>query len=136
MEPNELGDLYRDAILDHCRSPRNHDLLQDSDATGRSVNPFCGDEVDIQISLDGGRVTDIGVQAVGCSINQASASMLAEVLDGTTLEEAESIAERLRQMMAGDGNDSGLDRLGDLSALAGVRDFRSVSSAPCLRGPP
>ncbi len=123
MEPNELGDLYRDSILDHCRNPRNHDRIEDADATGRSVNPFCGDEVDIQVSLDDGRVAAIGVQAVGCSINQASASIMAEVLEGKTVDEVKSIGDRFRQMMAGDGNDTELAQFGDLSALTGVREF-------------
>jgi len=123
MENNELGNLYRDAILDHCRNPRNHDPLQDPDSTGRSVNPFCGDEVEIQLSMDGGRVTGVGVQAVGCSINQASSSMMAEVLDGKGAEEAAAMAEDFRRMMLEGGDERELNGLGSLSALNGVREF-------------
>ena len=78
MAQPELDDLYGDKILEHCRNPRNHDKLPDPDASVHAVNPFCGDESDIQFALDGRRVAGVGAQAVGCSINQATTSMLAQ----------------------------------------------------------
>jgi nitrogen fixation NifU-like protein len=124
MELDDLDDLYRDAVLDHCRHPRNHDPLQDPDITGQAVNPFCGDEIALQLVLDDGRVSRIGVQSVGCSINQASASMLSEAAAGRSIEEIESLSALFRSMMRGStpfGEEIG--RLGNLCALSGVQKF-------------
>ena len=124
MEINQLNELYRDPILDHCRRPRNPDLLESPDVSGQSVNPFCGDEVDLQIVLDGSRVSGVGVQGRGCSINQASASMLSEAISGKTIGEMEALADVFKGMMRdAEPSQEELDRLGDLRALAGVREF-------------
>ena len=120
----DLDDLYGDSILDHCRHPRNHDQLESSDISGRAVNPFCGDEVDLQIVVDSGRISRVGVQAAGCSINQASASMLSEVLAGKTVEEVLQLSGLFRRVMGGsEPTDAELRRLGGLSALLGVQQF-------------
>ena len=124
MELDELDRLYGDPILDHCRNPRNHDQLPDPDLLGASINPFCGDEVDLQIILDGSRASPVGVQGRGCSINQASASMLSEVIEGRTIKEMESLSELFRGMMRGDEpSEHELGRLGDLGALSAVRRY-------------
>ena len=122
MESVELEDLYSDTVLDHCRHPRNRDVIEAPDISGRAVNPFCGDEVDLQIALDGDLVSSVGLQAVGCSINQASASMLSEALDGRSLDEIESTDELFRTMMGGAAVSQGeLKRLGELQALSDVQ---------------
>jgi len=124
MALNDLEDLYRGAILDHCRHPRNHDTLETPDASGQAVNPFCGDEVDLQITVDGARVSRVGVQGRGCSINQASSSMLSEAVAGKTLEDVQGIADLFRSMMGGaPTTDQDLERLGDLQTLSGVQEF-------------
>ena len=124
MEFNDLDDLYRDTILEHCRHPRNSGLLEGPDATARAVNPFCGDEVDVQLVFENSHVSEVGVQSAGCSINQASSSMLSEALDGRTLKEAESLSALFKRMMRGNVlTEEELDGLGDLRALAGVLLF-------------
>jgi nitrogen fixation NifU-like protein len=124
MVTSELDDLYGDAILQHRRHPRNHSRLPGADATSKAVNPFCGDEVEIQLVFRGGRVSRVGVQAVGCSINQASASMLSEVLAGKTAEEIRAVADRFRKAMSGSGASAdGLEDLGDTHALLVVRQY-------------
>ena len=124
MARDELDDLYDACILDHCREPRNSARLESPDATASAVNPFCGDEVDIQLAVDGGLVTAVGVQSVGCSINQAAASMLSEAVDGGTTAEAEAVSERFRDMMAGGAVSSAeAERMGDLASLRSVRAF-------------
>ena len=121
MELGDLDDLYRDAILDHCRHPRKSDLLEDPDATARAVNPFCGDEVELQIVLDDDRVSQIGAQGVGCSINQATSSMLSEAVKGRSLGEVEALSELFRRMMDGAAlSDNEVEQLGELRAMAGV----------------
>ena len=122
MESVELEDLYSETVLEHCRHPRNRDVIEAPDISGRAVNPFCGDEVDLQIALDGDRVSGVGLQAVGCSINQASASMLSEAIAGRSLEEVDSTGELFRKMMAGPTlSGRSLERLGGLTALSDVQ---------------
>ena len=72
MDSPSIDELYHDAILDHRRNPRNLAVLDTPHASARAVNPFCGDEIDIQLAFLNGRVSEVGVQAVGCSINQSS----------------------------------------------------------------
>ena len=124
MESSDLDDLYGDAILDHCRHPRNHDELPDPDLTGRAVNPFCGDEVSVQMDLDDGHVSRVGVQGVGCSINQATASMLSEAIPGKTLKEIEAMSEVYSAMMGGEASSGDdIEHLGHLVSLSGVRQY-------------
>ena len=124
MARDELDDLYDACILDHCREPRNSARLESPDATASAVNPFCGDEVYLQLAVDGGHVTGVGVQSVGCSINLATASMLSEAVDGRTTAEAAAVSERFRDMMAGDAVPTAeAERMGDLASLRSVRAF-------------
>lgn len=125
MVSSELDDLYHDAILDHRRNPRNTTPLVDPDISAHSVNPFCGDEIHMQINLDDdGRVAEAGLQGEGCSINQATGSMLTETLRGLTIPEIEALSETFRALMRGDTNDeSALEALGELRVMAGVRQF-------------
>ena len=124
MGTNELDDLFDDAILDHCRHPRNPRPLAEAALQGRAVNPFCGDEVGLQLELKGRRVSQTGAQGVGCSINQAATSMLSDAVRGKTLHEIHQLAGLFRSMMRGDTlSEADLGRLGDLTALVGVRQF-------------
>ena len=120
MEYDKLDDLYSSVILDHTRNPRNHDVLDHPDATAHVVNPFCGDEVDLQIIMESGQVTNIGVQAIGCSINQATASLLSEAVKGRALDQIESLSSLIHRAMTSD-NSSDNDSLGDLKALTEIR---------------
>ena len=124
MARDELDDLYDACILDHCREPRNSARLGSPDATSRAVNPFCGDEVDVQLSIDDGRVTRVGVQSVGCSIHRAAASMLSVAVAGRSVAEAETVSDRFRDMMAGVSVPTAeAERMGDLASLRSVRAF-------------
>ena len=125
MELNRLDDLYRDAILEHRRNPRNYERLSAPDITGDAVNPFCGDEIHLQMSLDDEqRVVDVGLQGEGCSINLAAGSMLTEALRGKGLAEVDALMGLIRGMMRGDAEaEAKLQVEGDLSNLAGVRDY-------------
>lgn len=125
-----LEDLYRDVILDHYRNPRHRQALPEPDATGEGVNPLCGDEVTVELRLEGDRVTDISVHGQGCSISQSSASMMSEAVMGKTRNEIDQLAERFNRMMTSEDEDAaGLDPsrpgavLGDLEALQGVRRY-------------
>ena len=121
----DLDDLYREVILDHYRSPRNRRSLESVDIETRGFNPFCGDEVVLQLKLDqAGLIDEISQGGHGCSISQASASILSDLVRGKTLEEGEKLSGAFREMMRGEelSNDQ-LDAMGDLEALQGVRKF-------------
>jgi nitrogen fixation NifU-like protein len=126
MALGNLDEIYRDdLILDHRRRPRNPCHLPDADIAVDGVNPFCGDEIHLQIMLDEqSRVSQVGFQGEGCSINQATGSMLSEAIKGLTLSEAEALSDRFHRMMQGPApTPSQLDQIGDLGALSKVREF-------------
>ena len=125
MELPQLDDLYRDSILDHRRNPRNSEKLDNPTIIGDSVNPFCGDEIHLQLGLDSaGRVERVGLQSEGCSINQAAGSMLTEAVVGKTLQEIDHLVRTFKLMMHGESDaESLLSDENDLNSLIGVRSY-------------
>ncbi len=114
-----LDELYKEVILDHYRSPRNKRPVPDATVTLHKNNPLCGDEITIHARIDGGTVAEIGFEGQGCSISQASASMLTENVTGKTVEDANALATEFRSMMEGRAEPDE-DEFGDLIALKGV----------------
>ena len=114
-----MEELYKEVILDHYRTPRNKRELPGAGLSCSRNNPLCGDEVTIQATLDGGEVSEITFQGQGCSISQASASMLTEAVEGQSVDRARTLATEFRAMMQGNGEPDE-DSLGDLVALKGV----------------
>mgnify|MGYP002853130568 CR=1 FL=1 len=120
----DVDDLYQEIILDHYRSPRNQEKLAEVDLEAQGMNPFCGDEVVIQIKLIDGLVDAVSFKGAGCSISQASASMLTETIKGKSLTRAKSSSDAFRRLLRGEHvEESELDALGILEALQGVRKF-------------
>ncbi len=117
--------LYGAAIMDHYRNPRHRAPLDRADLSAHEFNPFCGDEVTLRIRLDErGRVDGVSSQSQGCSIIQASASMMAESMDGKSPEELEALARLFRELMQGkEVGPEGLSALSDLAALQVVRQY-------------
>lgn len=119
----KLSSLYQDLILDHYRKPRNKGVLEDSTVQVHMLNPSCGDEVRLQLKIEDGIVVQAMFAGQGCSISQASISMMTDLVKGKTTEDALALAERFTAMMRGD-EDAAKDRvLGNLRALAGVSKF-------------
>lgn len=118
----QLDDMYREIIMDHFRAPRGKNPLPRVDIKSAGNNPSCGDELDMEVALDGDIIQDIHVGCRGCAISVASGSMLAEIVKGKTLTDAKRIVELVRQLLKGEEIDIP-DDLGDLDALAGVRQF-------------
>lgn len=116
-----LDELYREVILDHYTHPRNKGTLDDADIKVEGANPLCGDELGVYVKLDAGKVAAVRFVGRGCSISQASASMMTEQIKGKTLAEVRTLVERFRAMMHGEAVAE--DDLGDLMALQGVRKF-------------
>lgn len=117
-----LDDLYREIILDHYRSPRHKGRIEDPDISARGYNPLCGDDIEITVRLDNGRIEAVAFNGHGCSISQASASMLTEAVTGKQLTEALDLAASVRAMFTGE-TEIDLESLGDLEALQGVNKY-------------
>lgn len=112
-----MQDLYKEIVLDHFRRPRNRGELEDADVEESVFNPLCGDEVTIYAILEDGRLAAVAFTGRGCSISQASASMLAERLEGKGREEAEEEIAAFIEMMRGTEENGDL---GDLAALKAI----------------
>jgi len=117
----QLSALYQEMILDHYRRPRNKGTLENADASVEMKNPLCGDEIGLQVSFDGDQISDVKFSGRGCSISQASASMMTQLLKGKTRREIDSIRSHFRDLMLGTGETT--EDLGPLRALAGVARF-------------
>ena len=122
---NELDELYRELILDHYRRPRNTAPLPNAQHKAEGFNTFCGDLVNLQILVNSsGTIEAVGHQGKGCSISQASASMLTVLLRGKSVEEAQAASDTFRRLMRGEEVDeSELEAMGDIEARQGVRKF-------------
>ncbi len=111
-----IQDLYKEIVLDHYQRPRNRGELENADIEEHLNNPLCGDEVTVYANLGNGKLDEVAFNGRGCSISQASASMLAERLPGKRREEAEKEIEAFLEMMRTEERED----LGDLAALKGV----------------
>lgn len=119
--PIKLNELYREVIMDHYRSPRNKGELPEPTVSIDLNNPLCGDEISLFLQVEDGIVREARFSGQGCSISQASASMMTQAVKGKTVAEAEDMVERFKQMMHGD-EEAGKP-LGDALALHGVSKF-------------
>jgi nitrogen fixation NifU-like protein len=118
----ELDELYRDLILDHYRNPRHKARLADADVVAEGYNPLCGDEIEMELDFEGNRLAGIGVRGRGCSISQASASMMSEIVEGKSVSEIRHLTDEFTQMLKEPDGDVP-EELGDLEALQGVAKF-------------
>jgi nitrogen fixation NifU-like protein len=120
----DLDALYREIILDHYRSPHHVGLREPYDAQVHHVNPTCGDEVTLRVRLDGDTVADVSYHALGCSISQASVSVMSDLVIGRPLPAAFALQEEFRQLMQGRGQvEPDEETLEDAVAFAGVAKF-------------
>ena len=117
-----LDELYKEVILDHYRSPRNRGKLEPNDFDLHRDNPLCGDEVHLYAQIEDGQVAAISFEGKGCSISQASTSMMTEKIKGVSVAEAEELAHLFKRMMQGEVSPDP-DKLGDLAALQGVQKY-------------
>jgi nitrogen fixation NifU-like protein len=116
-----LEELYREIILDHYAHPRNRGRLEGAEIAVEGVNPSCGDEISLYARVRDGRLEEVRFEGRGCSISQASASMMTEAVRGKTVAEAGQLADRFKAMMHGQPPDE--EQLGELVSLQGVRRF-------------
>jgi nitrogen fixation protein NifU and related proteins len=118
-----LSALYQELILDHYRRPRNKGVLEQPTHTIALNNPLCGDEIDLQLRVEGNVIQDVRFIGRGCSISQAAASMMTQIVKQKSLVDALALADRMGEMMRGDESAAKDKALGDLRALAGVAKF-------------
>ncbi len=123
---SELRELYQEMILDHGREPRNFGRPEGANCQAHGDNPQCGDQIDVFVRFEDGVVHDVGFEGRGCSISQASASMMTEILKGKTEAEVKALFARFHALVTGSDDDAGSaadDDMDKLMVLAGVRQF-------------
>jgi nitrogen fixation protein NifU and related proteins len=126
----ELESMYQEIILEHYRRPLHAGLREPFDAQVQHVNPTCGDEVTLRVSLNGAAgdpaLADVSYEALGCSISQASASVMADMIIGKTVGEAMAISEEFLKLMQSRGEAEPDETvLGDAVAFEGVSKYPS-----------
>lgn len=115
-------ELYREVILDHFKNPRNRGRMADPTVHVSGKNPLCGDQLELSLRIEGGKILESKVEAHGCSISKASASMMSEAVQNRSIEEAENFTSLFKHMMLQNGTaDEFPDVMEDLKALEGVK---------------
>ncbi len=124
VESPQIDSLYQEIILDHYRNPRHKGLREPYEAQVHHVNPTCGDEVTLRVHVADGKIADVSYDSLGCSISQASASVLTELLIGKDLDEAMAVHEEFLALMQSKGQATpDEDVLEDAVAFAGVSKY-------------
>src|SRR3954467_12610996 len=117
----DLDNLYQEILLDHYKNPHHKGLREPFEAEVHHVNPTCGDEVTVRVHLSEGVVNDVSYDALGCSISQAAASVMTDLVIGTPVDEAMEIHGEFLTLMQGKGSvEPDEDVLEDAIAFAGV----------------
>jgi nitrogen fixation NifU-like protein len=120
----DLDTLYQEIILDHYKNPHHAGLREPYEAEVHHVNPTCGDEVTLRVHVRDGVVEDVSYDAVGCSISQASTSVLTDLVIGKSVDEAMGVHQTFQTLMQGKGQvEPDEDVLEDGIAFAGVAKF-------------
>ena len=120
----ELDSLYQEVILEHYKRPLHKSLKEDPTIQVHHLNTSCGDEITLNLHTDGEVVEDITWEGIGCSISQASTSVVSDLVRGKSITETLAIIDAFQAMIQSKGSDSGdEDVLGDGVAFAGVAKF-------------
>ncbi|MDJ0654813.1 MAG: SUF system NifU family Fe-S cluster assembly protein [Xanthomonadales bacterium] len=121
-----IQDLYRAAVIDHNRDPRNFEEMADATHRSRGLNALCGDDIRVYLRVSGERIERVSFIGQASAITMASASMMTERVASMTTAEAREMHQELKTLLTGDRvPDSARQRLGDLAALEGVRQYPS-----------
>ena len=121
----QLDNLYQEVILDHYKHPENKGLAPSYDAQVHHINPSCGDEITLNLTLQGDKVSAISWDGVGCSISQASVSIMSSLMMNKELSQAQTILDEFVALMQSKGNGSP-----DVSVLEDAVAFTGVSQYP------
>jgi nitrogen fixation NifU-like protein len=124
MPTPQVDSLYQEIILDHYRRPHHKGLREPFEAEVHHLNPTCGDEITLRVHLEGDEVADVSYLGEGCSISQASASVMTDLVIGKSVAEATAIHEEFLRLMQSKGQlEPDEDVLEDGIAFAGVSKF-------------
>lgn len=118
----KLDDIYQELLLDHYKSPRCKGVLINPDRVVDLHNPLCGDQISLNVKFGDGAVAEISFTGHGCSISQATASIMAELVRGKPKDEVQRLSKLFRQMIKSEVSGPELDDLGDALALEGVKN--------------
>lgn len=131
-EKQDLSLLYTPLILEHSKNPKNNVVLDSADISGSAVNPFCGDEISIQIQTEKDKISSVGIEATGCFLNIASSSIVSQAILGLTVTNINEFIKQYRLMIqrhSGNSNDIVIlknledDIRKSLDEISKVRDF-------------
>src|SRR5687767_4693396 len=111
---SELSDLYQEVILDHSRKPHNYHAMPEATVQAEGYNPLCGDQVTVFLKLKGDRIEDVSFQGNGCAISKSSASVMTDVVKGTSRAEAEAMFQKFHHLVT----DANADELEEDDKLA------------------
>lgn len=117
----QFDELYREVILDHYRRPRNAGALAAPTHQAEGANPICGDEIELDVTIEGDVICEMAFRGQGCSISQSSASMMTERVCGGTIADAHRVMQLFEAQLVESAEPDPL--LGDLEALQGVAQF-------------
>jgi nitrogen fixation NifU-like protein len=121
---SDTRDLYQEFILDHHKKPRNFGTLKDANRESEGYNPLCGDRITIYLMVEDNVIKEVAWEGSGCAICTASASVMTETLKGKTLEAAEELFGRFRDLVTGDPCETPeTEGLGKLAVFFGVREY-------------
>ncbi len=122
---SDLRDLYQEVILDHSKNPRYKFALAQANRDAEGYNPLCGDQVEIQLQVEDGRIVDVSFQGTGCAISTASADLMAESVKGKSIGEVQAMFKRYHAMLTGDPavREEVAEEMGKLAVMSGVREF-------------
>ncbi|MCB1180309.1 MAG: SUF system NifU family Fe-S cluster assembly protein [Leptospiraceae bacterium] len=116
-------DLYKEVILDHFENPRNFGVLNLNTFHEKGANPLCGDELELYIKMNGDIIEDISFSGKGCSISQASGSMMTEIVKGHSKDYALTLMKKFKTAILEDDEQEFTEEEGDLEALLGVKKY-------------
>jgi nitrogen fixation NifU-like protein len=122
---SDLRELYQEVILDHSRQPRNFRRPDHANREAKGDNPLCGDKVAVFLTIEDGKVVDVGFQGRGCAISMASASLMTEIVKGKSEAEARGLFESFHDEMTGKSacHGAAAGELDKLTVLSGVREY-------------
>jgi nitrogen fixation NifU-like protein len=113
-----LNELYQDILLDHNKSPRNFRIIENAKHHCKGHNPLCGDDVEVFVDTEDGKIVDISFQGQGCAVSKASASLMTEALHGLSKEDSDALFNNVIAMLTGNDYDEDLmKKLGPLSTI-------------------
>tara|TARA_Y100000817_G_scaffold220412_1_gene173881 strand:+ start:185 stop:625 length:441 start_codon:yes stop_codon:yes gene_type:complete len=123
-ELSDFDEMYQEVIIDHYKNPRNKSKLTSFTNETLAHNPFCGDEIELQLFIDDGVISKVSVDGRGCAISQSSGSLLSETILGKTIDQAKIDNNSMRSLLKDeDLDDNQLDSLADSTMIEGVKKF-------------